>query len=182
MASKKTHLSSSPFLPPFISPSNSDGVGRTGTFICIHSQLERLKTEGVVDFFQAAKSARIQRPGLVPDAVGLFFLPFFLEVMPYLPTFTSIGSSLLSTCLTVYFLFLLYSCPINFYLYFSCYLPFPLLLKTSPIPLLKTFPSLHLPSLSSHNLFSQAHYAFCHEVAAAYIDSFETYANFKDVV
>ena len=47
----------------------SDGVGRTGTLICIHSQLERLKTEGVVDFFQAAKSARIQRTGLIPDDV-----------------------------------------------------------------------------------------------------------------
>ena len=47
----------------------SDGVGRTGTFICLHSQLERLKTEGVVDFFQGVKSARIQRAGLVPDAV-----------------------------------------------------------------------------------------------------------------
>ena len=47
----------------------SDGVGRTGTFLCLHSQLERLKTEGVVDFFQAVKSARIQRAGLVPDAV-----------------------------------------------------------------------------------------------------------------
>ena len=47
----------------------SDGVGRTGTFICLHSQLERLKTEGVVDFFQAVKSARIKRAGLVPDAV-----------------------------------------------------------------------------------------------------------------
>ncbi|CAI8002624.1 Receptor-type tyrosine-protein phosphatase delta [Geodia barretti] len=73
----------------------SDGVGRTGTFICIHSQLERLKTEGVVDFFQAAKSARIQRAALVPDA---------------------------------------------------------------------------------------AHYAFCHDVVATYMDSFETYANFKEVV
>ena len=47
----------------------SDGVGRTGTFICIHSQMERLKTEGVVDFFQAAKSACIQRAGLIPDDV-----------------------------------------------------------------------------------------------------------------
>jgi protein tyrosine phosphatase len=47
----------------------SDGVGRTGSFICIHSQLERLKTEGVVDFFQGAKSARIQRAGLIPDDV-----------------------------------------------------------------------------------------------------------------
>ena len=49
---------------------NSDGVVRTGTFICIHSQLERLKTEGVVDVFQAIKSARIQRPGLIPDIVS----------------------------------------------------------------------------------------------------------------
>ena len=48
----------------------SDGVGRSGTFICIHSQLERLKTEGVVDFFQAIKSARIQRAGIVPEVVG----------------------------------------------------------------------------------------------------------------
>ena len=48
----------------------SDGVGRSGTFICIHSQLERLKTEGVVDFFQAIKSARIQRAGIVPKVVG----------------------------------------------------------------------------------------------------------------
>ena len=48
----------------------SDGVSRTGTFICIHAQLERLKTEGVVDFFQSIKSARIQRAGLVPDVVS----------------------------------------------------------------------------------------------------------------
>ena len=52
----------------------SDGVGRTGTFICLHSQLERLKTEGVVDFLQAVKASRIQRPGLVPDAVCTFSL------------------------------------------------------------------------------------------------------------
>ena len=48
-----------------------DGVGRTGTLIPIHSQLERLKTEGVADFFQAAKSARIQRVGLMPEAVDV---------------------------------------------------------------------------------------------------------------
>ena len=48
----------------------SDGVGRTGTFICIHSQLERLKTEGVVDIFQAIKSIRIQRKGFLPSAVS----------------------------------------------------------------------------------------------------------------
>ena len=48
----------------------SDGVGHTGTFICIHAQLERLKTEGVFDFFQFIKSAHMQRAGLVPDSVS----------------------------------------------------------------------------------------------------------------
>ena len=48
----------------------SDGVGRTGTFISIHAQLERMKTEGVVDFFQSIKSARIQRAGLVSEVVS----------------------------------------------------------------------------------------------------------------
>ena len=48
---------------------DSDGVGRTGTFICIHAQLERLKTEGVVDFFQFVKSARTQRPGFILNVV-----------------------------------------------------------------------------------------------------------------
>jgi protein tyrosine phosphatase len=45
----------------------SDGVVRSGTFLVIHSQLERLKTEGVVDVFQAIKSARIHRPGVIPN-------------------------------------------------------------------------------------------------------------------
>ena len=50
---------------------NSDGVVRSGTFVCIHSQLERLKTEGVVDVFQAIKSARIHRPGIIPNTVSI---------------------------------------------------------------------------------------------------------------
>ena len=49
----------------------SDGVSRTGTFLTIHCQLERLKTEGVVDFLQAIKSARLHRPGLVNNTVSL---------------------------------------------------------------------------------------------------------------
>ena len=49
--------------------SYSDGVSRTGTFLTIHSQVERLKTEGVVDFLQAIKSARLHRAGLVPNTV-----------------------------------------------------------------------------------------------------------------
>ena len=45
-----------------------------GTFICVLSQLEQLKTESVVDFFQAAKSSRIQRAGLIPDDVCDYFI------------------------------------------------------------------------------------------------------------
>ena len=54
-----------------------DGVSRTGTFLTIHCQLERLKTEGVVDFLQAIKSAGLHRPGLVNNTVSLvnLFVP-----------------------------------------------------------------------------------------------------------
>ena len=68
---RSTSSRTSPFFPAL---PLSDGVGRTGTFICLHSQLERLKTEGVVDFLQAVKASRIQRPGLVPDAFSLHSL------------------------------------------------------------------------------------------------------------
>ena len=49
------------------------GVSRTGTFLTIHCQLERLKTEGVVDFLQAIKLARLHRPGLVNNTVSLVY-------------------------------------------------------------------------------------------------------------
>ena len=103
-------------------------MGRTGTFICIHSQLERLKVEGVVDFFQAAKSARLQRAGLISNDVCE-------------------PSSLF-----------------NAQLFIKC---------NSKRKIIK----IHI-SLSS----LQDHYAFCQEVVASYVDSFETYANFKQVV
>ena len=48
----------------------SDGVDRTGAFICAHAQLERLKAEGVVDFLQFLKAARGHRAGLVQTVVG----------------------------------------------------------------------------------------------------------------
>ena len=35
----------------------------------MYSELERLKTEGVVDVFQRVKFSRIARPGLVQDVV-----------------------------------------------------------------------------------------------------------------
>ena len=69
----KSVLSLAPQAAGAHSPSlpSSDGVGRTGTFICIHAQLERLKSEGAVDFFQYIKSARIHRAGLVDCVVGV---------------------------------------------------------------------------------------------------------------
>ena len=53
----------------FVLFSFSDGVGRSGAFLCIHSQLERLKTEGEVDVFKYLKSARTKRIGLVSEMV-----------------------------------------------------------------------------------------------------------------
>ncbi|XP_064386637.1 receptor-type tyrosine-protein phosphatase alpha-like [Halichondria panicea] len=73
----------------------NNGIGRTGMFITLHTQLERLKIEGVIDVFQFIKFARKQREGLVSS-----------------------------------------------------------------------------PEM----------YAFCHEALADYVDSFETYANFKELV
>ncbi len=49
----------------------SDGVGRSGTFITIHAQMERMKSEGVIDVFQFIKSVRFQRAGLVTNEVRI---------------------------------------------------------------------------------------------------------------
>jgi protein tyrosine phosphatase len=45
----------------------NDGVGRCGAFLCIHSQLERLKTESEVDIFKYLKTARTRRIGLLSE-------------------------------------------------------------------------------------------------------------------
>ena len=54
----------------------SDGVGRTGAFICIYSQLERVKMEGVADIFQFIKDSRLQRKGLVRHQVRHFYYSY----------------------------------------------------------------------------------------------------------
>ena len=95
----------------------SDGVGRTGVFITVHTQLERLKTEGVVDVFQSLKSARIQRAALVDTLV----------------------SSDVRACRYLFIQTLLFC-------------------------------------------RKQEQYRFCYEVLADYLDGFEMYANFKEVV
>lgn len=48
----------------------SDGVSRTGTFCALYSVLERVKTEQIVDVFQAVKTLRIQRAGLLGTFVS----------------------------------------------------------------------------------------------------------------
>ncbi len=53
---------------------DNDGVGRTGTFITIHAQMERMKSEAVVDMFQYIKTIRIQRAGMVSNKVAKYRL------------------------------------------------------------------------------------------------------------
>ncbi len=61
-----THITHTHTLPQLC----SNGIGRTGVFITVHAQLERLKIEGVVDVFQFVKSIRKQREDLVPTVVS----------------------------------------------------------------------------------------------------------------
>lgn len=49
---------------------HSDGIGRSGAFICIHSQLESLKTEGEVDVFNYVKMARSRRTRFLSKLVN----------------------------------------------------------------------------------------------------------------
>ena len=51
------------------SPSSSDGMDRTGTYICIASEVEHIRLEGSLDVFQSVKLARCQRPHLVSTEV-----------------------------------------------------------------------------------------------------------------
>ena len=51
--------------------SYSDGMGRSGVFICAMSEVERVKVEGQVDVFQTIKGMRIQRPHMVETAVSV---------------------------------------------------------------------------------------------------------------
>ena len=64
----------------------SDGVSQTGTFLTIHFQVERLKTEGVVDFLQAIKSARLHRAGLIPNTVSIYELIMLITEYLYPPS------------------------------------------------------------------------------------------------
>ena len=80
---------------------SSDGMGRTGAFICMHHELERLKVEGVVDIFQCIKASRMSRPYLVQNVVSptanhhyiIIPLAVFMSLLsPPSPHTTSISS------------------------------------------------------------------------------------------
>ena len=47
----------------------SDGMSRTGVFIAAMCEVERVKVEGEVDFFQTIKAMRKQRPHMVYNKV-----------------------------------------------------------------------------------------------------------------
>ena len=47
----------------------NDTVTRSGMFCAIATTIERCKTEGVIDVFQAVKALRVQKPGAVPSVV-----------------------------------------------------------------------------------------------------------------
>ena len=51
--------------------------------MCIHSQLERLKTEGEVDIFKYLKTARTRRMGLLSDLVRIIS-PLFAIIVAIL--------------------------------------------------------------------------------------------------
>jgi netrin-G3 ligand len=62
-----------------------DGTGRSGAFAQIVSQIERMKVEGTVDYFQSIKLARIQRAHLVYSQELYVFCHEFL--LSYLDSF-----------------------------------------------------------------------------------------------
>jgi netrin-G3 ligand len=63
----------------------NDGMGRTGVFINIVSEMERIKMEGRVDVFQNVKATRHQRPYMVPTVEQYILIHEVLEC--YVQTF-----------------------------------------------------------------------------------------------
>ena len=60
-------------------------MGRTGAFVSIHAEMERMKAETVVDLFQFIKGMRTQRAGMVSNKVHVCLLSHhsFLVVSVY---------------------------------------------------------------------------------------------------
>ena len=70
MSFLKSHLKVIYYKYILLCCANSNGCGRTGTFISIYVTLERIKTDGTVDIFQVVKSSRLRRTKLVANCVS----------------------------------------------------------------------------------------------------------------
>ena len=46
-------------------------MGRTGVFITVMSEIERIKFDGEIDIFQTIKAIRVQRPNMVSTGVSV---------------------------------------------------------------------------------------------------------------
>ena len=51
---------------------HSDGMSRTGVFITVMSEIDRVKVEGEMDIFHTVKAARTARPYMVSTVVSLY--------------------------------------------------------------------------------------------------------------
>ena len=51
---------------------HSDGMSRTGVFITVMSEIDRVKVEGEMDIFHTIKAARTARPYMVSTVVSLY--------------------------------------------------------------------------------------------------------------
>ena len=63
-----------------------DGLGRTGAFCALYTVLERVKAEQVVDVFQAVKTIRIQRLGMLETLAQYEFV--HKAVLEFLDSFS----------------------------------------------------------------------------------------------
>ena len=62
----------------------SDGMGRTGVFITVMSEIERIKFDGEIDIFQTIKAIRVQRPNMVSTGVSVCVrLQIALIIIPW---------------------------------------------------------------------------------------------------
>lgn len=75
-------------------------MGGTGSFICIHAMMERVKDENTMDFFHFIKSSRIQCPSVVSNVVSGCGLQFYLLNCLLFPCRKTTNSAMISLHIT----------------------------------------------------------------------------------
>ncbi len=73
------------FIIPSLLSHYSDGVGRTGAFITIHAQMERMKSEAVVEYIKAIRIQRLDILDMVSNKVTLDGHKIMLVKFEYWP-------------------------------------------------------------------------------------------------